>query len=128
MKTILLSLMLLSTVAQATVAKGLFNYRQDTSSTNLADTFPSVPQWTGPVTKFAVVDCFNGTGVDIEANCANTAAPSSLASNSFFIPAGLPYNSSDNVFVQEYMVNVCWFRAMGSAASSGVLTCNGYGY
>lgn len=128
MKKLLFLILFLSTAAQAVVAKGVFNYYQDTASTNLATTFPNTPQWTGPATAFAVVDCFNGTGGSIEVNCANTAKPSSLAANSFFIPAGLPYNSSDNVFVQLYMVNVCWFRAIGSAASSGIVTCNGYGY
>jgi hypothetical protein len=107
---------------------GLYNYRLNTASTNLTASFPTVAQFSGPTTAFAEVDINNGSATDIEVNCAATSVPSSNASNSFYVPAGISYNSSTTVAVQAYMGNKCWFRSTSGTISSGVITAIGYGY
>jgi hypothetical protein len=107
-------------------------YRVDTSSSNLVATFPNSAQLSGPLTAFSVVQVFNGSGSEIEVNCSQATKPSSNASNSFYVPASMGFQTvssvpSGSTAIKYPLSNVCWMRSVSGTISSGIIQIIGWG-
>lgn len=105
-----------------------WTYRVNTASTNIASTFPLVPQLSGPPNYIANVQIDNQTAVELEVNCNSATKPSSDAVNSFYIAAYTTYEAPTGMPQLNYPLgSVCWIRGI-STVSSGIVRVTAWGY
>lgn len=105
-----------------------YNYYVVLSSSNMAQTFPTVAQMSGPTTRFSEVNVANASAFTLEVNCTSNTKPSSGAANSIYV---LPYSTatiSASDQVQTPLGKYCWMRSVGSTANAGNLSVFGLGY
>lgn len=104
-----------------------YTYRVDTSSTNLAATFPTGAQLAGPSAHIFSVDISNGSSSEIEVNCSSVTQPSVNAVSSIYVPASSSYSSPINSLLPYPFAKVCWIRSVSGTISSGVIEIVGWG-
>jgi hypothetical protein len=112
--------LLVSVSANAAVV----SYRLDTSSPNLATTFPNSPQITG-LTQITAIQIDNQGNQEIEINCANGATKPSVNSGSgIYVASASTFSSPATVS----LTGSCFMRAYSSAATSGVIRLTAWGW
>lgn len=143
MKSFLFAAMLVSSVAicaphaktkakmrfGAAVVTNPITYRLDTSSVNLATTFPSTPQLTGFPSAIVMIQANNASASEIEINCSASSQPSSDTGNGIYVPGNSSYSSPESPSVVLPFGKSCWLRSKsGSSISSGIIELVAWGY
>lgn len=104
-------------------ASSAYTYRVDTSGSNLAATFPSSAQLTGPQVAFDAIQVDNSTGSEIEVNCSEGSQPSSNSSDSFYVAGNTTWSTPP----KSGLGKKCWMRSISGTISTGIIRLTGWG-
>lgn len=102
--------------------------RYDLSSDNIAATFPSSPQLSGPANSIVQVEVVNLSNFELEVNCSSATQPSSNASNSFYVQANSAEQTPWTQMITVPLGKVCWLRSVNGTANVGTVTVTAWGY
>lgn len=111
-----------------------YTFRLDTSATNLAATFTTVPQIgsptyvVGPPTAIVMVQVNNPSTSELEVNCSAATTPSANQQGSFYVPASTAYQTPYTSAVQLPLGKYCWVRSYTGTISTGIIEIVAWGY
>ncbi len=106
-----------------------FTYRVDTSTTNIAATFPTTAQVSGPTNAIVMAQVDNSTGSEIEVNCTKLTTPSSNSVDSFYVSGNTAWETPVGVSsIIPALGKYCWVRSVSGTISSGILRITVWGY
>lgn len=120
-------LMILSPPLLATLNP--ITYRVDTSTSNLAPTFPVGPQLSGFPNSIVMVQIDNQSASEIEVNCTSPTQPSSNSTNSLYVAGNTAWETPTGIpLLLSPLGKQCWMRSLSGTISSGVIRLSAWGY
>lgn len=102
--------------------------RVNAASTNIAATFPLVPQVTA-TNGLSAVQVDNQTASELEVNCTSLTKPASDTITSFYVAGYTVWETPANMNLVPYPLGkYCWYRSVSGTISTGVVRVTGWGY